>query len=97
MYERVRFLVPKLRQTFVAITFAEDEAFTPLQTADLLASLCRLEAGRHFHREYYEYMRTFIHLTSLSSDSNIKWCSAFFDKKSLDHTSRQRPSRSEIA
>jgi hypothetical protein len=76
LYGRVRTINPELKRKMVAITFADDDVFVPLQAADLLASLCRLEAGRQFHREYYEYMPTFRALTG--SGSGMRWAVNFY-------------------
>ena len=76
LYGRVRTINPELKRKMVAITFADDDVFVPLQAADLLASLCRLEAGRQFHREYYEYMPTFRALTG--PGSGMRWAVNFY-------------------
>ena len=53
-YQRVRTVEPDSKNKLASITFADDGEFAALQGADLLASLCRLEAARLFHRDYYE-------------------------------------------
>jgi len=84
LYRRSREVDPHLRGTLIAITFANDREFLPLQAADLLASICRLEAGRRMHREYYEYMPLFQALTSPIPTVGMKWCQRFFDKEELE-------------
>jgi Protein of unknown function (DUF3800) len=83
LYGRVRQIYPGIKQQLVAITFADDTAFPPLQAADFLASLCRLEAMRRWHREYYEYMSSFSGLTA-DPRVGLEWCVRFFDKERLD-------------
>lgn len=74
-----------LHNRLVALTFANDEKFVPLQAADMLASLVRLEARRRFRREYYEWVPLFDELTRQSSiPSDIKWVLGFFGKEKLE-------------
>ena len=76
------------------LPFADDEVFVPLQAADLLSAMCRLEAGRQFHREYYEYLPLFNSLTKRSDDSSdgsmMKWVVRFFDSAELRRTVEPR-------
>ena len=88
LYGRARFLNPDIKKSLVAITFAEDSEFVPLQGADFLASLCRLEARRRMHKEYYEYMPSFTRLTGKTEDSRMQWCVRFYDKERLDNLTR---------
>jgi Protein of unknown function (DUF3800) len=90
LYDRVRKIEPDIKKSLVAITFADDSVFTPLQGADLLASLCRLEAGRRMLRNYYEFMPLFRCLTERSTNGGMKWCVRFFDKERLDELSQRR-------
>jgi hypothetical protein len=72
-----------------ALTFANDQEFVPLQAADMLSSLVRLEARKIFHHEYYEYVSLFHALTHPSSSpSSIKWVKGFFDREKLEATGR---------
>jgi hypothetical protein len=80
LYQRVKALDSEARQKFVSITFADDNEFVPLQAADLLASLSRLEAGRLFHKDYYEYMPLFKNLTAEGSNGGMKWVVRFYDQ-----------------
>jgi Protein of unknown function (DUF3800) len=82
LYTRARTINPELRHKLVSITFADDDVFVPLQAADLLASLSRLEAARQFHRDYYEYMPSFDALTGQGSGMN--WGVSFYDKDRLN-------------
>ncbi len=85
IFQRARFLHPEYRKKLVSITFADDAEFVALQGADLLASLCRLEARQHFHKDYYEHRSLFRSLTAPSSDGGMKWCVRFYGDKWLDY------------
>jgi hypothetical protein len=89
LYQRVRTVVSDLRNKLVAITFADDNEVVPLQAADMLSSLCRLEAGRKFHREYFEYVPLFNSLTAPSSSGGIKWGVRFYSKEHLEDLARR--------
>jgi Protein of unknown function (DUF3800) len=92
IYGHVRKIEPDIKRILVAITFAEDSEFTPLQGADFLASLCRLEAGKLMHRDYYEYMPLFRHLTASSSNGGMKWAVRFYSKEHLDDLNNRKKS-----
>ena len=84
-YRQVKRKQADLDTKLVALTFANDEAFVPLQAADMFASLVRLEARRRFKQEYYEYVSLFQELTHESGvPSEIKWVKGFFDKSRLE-------------
>jgi hypothetical protein len=83
LYSRVRAINDELRRKMISITFADDDVFVPLQAADLLASLCRLEAGRRFHRDYYEYMRSFTALTC--PGSGMYWAVSFYGEERINN------------
>ena len=91
LYQRIRLIRPDMKKKLVAITFADDYEFVPLQAADLLSSLCRLEAGRRFHRDYYEYAPLFNNLTDFAPNSTIQWSVKFYDKSELETLSRSHP------
>ena len=82
LYSRVKTVNPELKRKLVSITFADDDVFVPLQAADLLASLCRLEAARQFHRDYYEYVPSFTALTG--AGSRMYWGVSFYDTGRLN-------------
>lgn len=83
LYHRVRCLKPEIKRKFIAITFADDKEFIPLQGADFLSSLSRLESGRRFHREYYEYMPLFHLLAREDPERPFTWVGKFYDGDSL--------------
>jgi hypothetical protein len=81
LYSRVKTIHPELRKKMISITFADDNEVVPLQAADLFASLCRREAARQFHQEYYEYMSSFTALTK--PGSGMYWGVSFYDTERL--------------
>jgi Protein of unknown function (DUF3800) len=82
IYQRGKTIDLDIKKKLVSITFADDEAFVPLQAADLLASISRLEAGRQFHRDYYEYVPLFHALTS--PGAGIRWAVEFYGEDRLN-------------
>lgn len=87
LYSRVKTINPELKRKLVSITFADDDELVPLQAADLLASLSRLEAARQFHRDYYEYMPSFKALTG--PGSGMYWGVSFYDTERLSNLGNQ--------
>jgi len=82
LYGRARTIEPALKSKLMSITFADDDAIVPLQAADLLASLCRLESGRRFYREYYEYVPAFNMLTG--PGTGIRWATNFYGPEKME-------------
>jgi len=87
LYSRAKTIDPELRAQMISIAFADDDVFVPLQAADMLASFSRLEGGRRFHREYYEYKPSFDALTA--NRPGLKWAVSFYDKDRLNELSRK--------
>lgn len=88
-YRHVKKKQADLHTKLVALTFANDEAFVPLQAADMFASLVRLEARRRFKHEYYEWVSLFQELTHPGSiPSDLKWVLGFFDADKLEKTGK---------
>ncbi len=84
-YRRAKKVEPILRNRLVALTFANDDDFVPLQAADMFSSLVRLEARKQFKCEYYEYVSLFHALTYPGPvPDGIKWVKGFFDKEKLE-------------
>lgn len=54
-YRRFRSLVPEAGRKLVSMSFSDDNVFTPLQAADMLASLVRLEATRKFTQKEHDF------------------------------------------
>lgn len=90
LYRESKLKVPDIHDTLVAITFAEDDEFVPLQAADLVSSLYRLEAARRFCREYYEYPALFRVLTAKDQTSGIKWSEHFWEGNELSALTKKR-------
>lgn len=59
LYRRVKIVYADARSRLASISFADDEVFSALQAADLIASLTRLQARNVFHKEEYEFSRLF--------------------------------------
>lgn len=89
LYRRIKKVLPDLRPKLVSLAFADDEVFVPLQAADFLSSLARLDALRKFHRQYYEYLPLFNELTHQSSPGGIKWVIGSFDEEKLKRTRKR--------
>ncbi len=85
LYRRVKIVYPALRHRLVALTFANDKEFVPLQAADMLSSLVRLQALRQFRDAYFEYVSLFHALTVPSEQvtNGIKWVKGFFGGEKL--------------
>jgi len=81
-YQRIRTVLADTRKQLVSICFAEDEEFTPLQGADLLASLCRKEAGRTLYQEYNPFTPAF---KSLTAQGDMKWVTRFYGAEYLKY------------
>lgn len=58
-YRKIKLAFPAFRKKLASLTFADDEIYPPLQAADMVASLSRLEAGYHFASTEYEYAELF--------------------------------------
>lgn len=92
LYRKARFTVPQIKETLVAIAFAEDDEFAPLQAADLVSSIFRLEAARAWHREYYEYVPLFNALTAPAPfPSGIQWRPHPYPREALNDLAKNRP------
>jgi hypothetical protein len=88
LYRRARKVLPDLKYKLVSLAFADDEVFVPLQAADFLSSLARLNALKKFCHEYYEYVSLFHTLTHPSSPGGIKWVIGSFDEEKLKLTAQ---------
>ena len=79
LYRRLKVLNPEARQKLACLSFADDEVFLPLQGADMLASLIRLEALRRFFGQPYEYAP----LYELIAHDNPRLDVAFLDERRI--------------
>jgi hypothetical protein len=82
-YRRIRKVHKLAHDKLVSISFAQDRQFPPLQGADFIASLVRLEAHRQFEQRPYDYRELFLYLTAPDSPGAMRWGMAFYDKQRL--------------
>jgi len=62
-----------LRSAFASITFADDKVYRPLQAADLLAGLVRLECASQFCGTPYDYKPLYDYLAEDRGQGSIRW------------------------
>jgi len=55
LYRKIKLARPTAKDRLKSLGFGDDEFFTPLQAADMVASIVRLEARRRFFSETNEY------------------------------------------
>ncbi len=77
LYRRMCRIEQSARESLVALTFANDDVFVPLQAADFISSLVRYEAHRRFNGKRYDFLPLLRHLTAPPS---MKWILSFWDK-----------------
>ena len=82
-YRRIRKLHGLAHEKLVSISFAQDRKFLPLQAADLIASLARLEARLLFEGRPYDYRALFNYLTAPNAPSGMRWGLSFYDEKPM--------------
>lgn len=85
LYRKVRLNYPSARERIKCLSFGDDEFFMPLQAADMMASLIRLEAGRKFFGQVNNFAPLFDRLTAdvLTAGVSI----SFADSKTLANLS----------
>jgi hypothetical protein len=85
LYRRIKNVWPPAREKVHAICFAKDDFLFALQAADLVSSLFRLESGRRWYKDKYNYRPLFNALTKTPKQSErIQVCElGFGDKKQL--------------
>ena len=89
-YRRIRKVIPNAREKLVAITFADDEVFVPIQAADFVSSLVRFEARRRFFGWPYDYQPLLTYLDrKLNPATKLQWFLSFYDKEQLMVTGRE--------
>jgi hypothetical protein len=71
MYRRVKLVYSDARKRLCSLCFADDDVYSPLQAADFVASLSRLEARRRFHEEDYEFRPLWEALNSKAPGDNL--------------------------
>jgi hypothetical protein len=85
LYRKVRIAWPDARERLISLSFANDEVFTPLQAADMMAGLIRLYARKEFLGENNPYQDL---LAALASPDTFDKLWGFeiglFDKEHLE-------------
>ncbi len=82
-YRRVRKVHKLAHDKLISISFAQDRQFPPLQAADFVASLVRLEAHRQFENRPYDYRELFLHLTAPQSPAKMMWGISFYGSERM--------------
>jgi hypothetical protein len=72
LYRKMKIEDTSLRSVFASITFADDQAFLPLQAADLLAGLVRLQCDFEFSGTPYDYQPLFEYLAEIRGQGFIR-------------------------
>ena len=72
-YRKTKIEDANLRSAFSSITFADDKVYLPLQAADLLAGLVRLECALRFSGNLYDYKPLYDYLAENRGPRSIQW------------------------
>jgi|SRR5208337_496812 len=73
LYRKMKIDDASLRSAFSSITFANDKVYLPLQAADLLAGLVRLECASQFSGNLYDYKPLYDYLAENRGPGSIRW------------------------
>lgn len=92
-YRRIRKLSRDAHTKLVAISFAHDTEFPPLQAADFIAALVRLQAIRRFFGRPYDYHPLFHYLIGNPTPHNALWALSFWNKDKLGDLAPKLESR----
>jgi hypothetical protein len=71
LYRRIKLIYADARSRLASLSFADDEVFSALQAADMVASFMRLEAKKRFTNEDYEYAKLWKSLGSPKKDDRL--------------------------
>jgi hypothetical protein len=71
LYRKIKLGWRDARHRLVAISFANDDFFHPLQAADMIASLCRLEAKKQIHGDENLYQTLYDALSKPKEDDRL--------------------------
>lgn len=82
LYRRMKLLGADYR-ALASITFADDQAYMPLQAADLLSYLVRIQCDFEFSDTHYEYQPLFEYLAEDRGPRFIKWKVAFVGEQKM--------------
>jgi hypothetical protein len=83
LYRRMKIIDADYRAALASITFADDQAYKPLQAADLLAGLVRLQCDFQFSDRSYDYQSLFEHLAEDRGPRFIQWRIAFVGEQKM--------------
>jgi hypothetical protein len=86
LYTRMKQVDTAARAQLKAISFGDDEYIPALQAADMVASLIRSEARKHFFNESYPHEPLFLALTRSPQDSDalVIAATAFVDEPIIE-------------
>jgi len=73
LYRKMRLENAEYRKTLKSITFAEDETYLPLQAADLLSALTRLQTDFELSETPYRYEPLLRYLAEDRGNGLIRW------------------------
>ena len=83
LYRRMKILDVCYRAAFASITFADDQAYMPLQADDLLSYLVRIQCDFEFSGTPNEYQSLFDYLAEDRGPRFIKWKVAFVGEQKM--------------
>jgi hypothetical protein len=84
-YRRLR-RIPTLHKKLISLSFADDEYFPPLQAADMLVYLARLQAKKLWYGDHYSY-RPLLDYLCLPRPNGMRWKVTFANRERLQQLS----------
>jgi hypothetical protein len=84
LFSKLRTQDPSIRKTIVSFGFADDEYFTQLQAADLLAYVSRCEAAQRFTGRDFEAQETYREFTRGDASMRLKLSGYFWNKEAME-------------
>jgi hypothetical protein len=85
LYRKTKLNDPGSRDKFTAISFADDTDHVPLQAADMLASLTRLETGRELLGTPYDYQSLTTYL--MTDKYRVRYEAGMYGRNALNRLS----------
>ncbi len=82
-YRKMKIEDPGYRSAFSSITFADDKVYLPLQAADLLAGLVRLECALQFSGSLYDYKPLYDYLAENRGPGSVRWQFYYIGEKGM--------------
>jgi len=83
LYRRLKNIPEADCRKFCSITFADDITFAPLQAADMLASLARIQSDFEFYGTPYDYQPLFEYLAEPRGPAYIRWAVGFIGERKM--------------